>query len=390
MPTGRPDYWYGTALYFEDSPADGEVTRGPTSNWAHDHAANINAHHVPSAGGDIDHADITNVTVAQHHAKYTDAEALTQAQSIIDDTPADGDTTHSPSSNWAFDHKADVSAHHSKYLDAEAVAAVEAIVDDTPVDGATDQPASSNWAFDHNANAAAHHAQYRPEDLENLEMGKDLDADVRIDLNLYTSTSVNPSFAFIRNAGWHGDLLLYNQGQGDIKFYTGATLRLTLLNGGGLTGCWDDTPTNAEVTKGTTSDWAYDHVNNATAHHTLPDVFENRGNVGSWDYTAASFTKDATYRDLDLSSIVGAQACLVLLRVEFQNDTVGEFLGLRENGVADDVSSDHAKVLVANVLHDDVLWVMTDVSGVIEYKASAGGTWATINICVRGWLEKVS
>jgi len=45
MPTGRPDYWYGTALYFEDSPADGEVTRGPTSNWAYDHAHDESAHH---------------------------------------------------------------------------------------------------------------------------------------------------------------------------------------------------------------------------------------------------------------------------------------------------------------------------------------------------------
>jgi len=45
VPTGRPDYWYGTALYFDDSPGDGEVTRGPTCNWAYDHVNDAEAHH---------------------------------------------------------------------------------------------------------------------------------------------------------------------------------------------------------------------------------------------------------------------------------------------------------------------------------------------------------
>jgi hypothetical protein len=44
MPTGRPDYWFGLALYFENDPADGEFSRGPTSNWAFDHAADAEAH----------------------------------------------------------------------------------------------------------------------------------------------------------------------------------------------------------------------------------------------------------------------------------------------------------------------------------------------------------
>ncbi|KKL69429.1 hypothetical protein LCGC14_2115020, partial [marine sediment metagenome] len=62
---GRPDYWYGTALYFDDSPGDGELTRGPTANWAYDHVNNATAHHAAVGGGDIDHADITNVTASR-------------------------------------------------------------------------------------------------------------------------------------------------------------------------------------------------------------------------------------------------------------------------------------------------------------------------------------
>ena len=39
---------------FQDTPSDGELSKGPTSNWAYDHAANASA----------------------HHSRYTDAEAM--------------------------------------------------------------------------------------------------------------------------------------------------------------------------------------------------------------------------------------------------------------------------------------------------------------------------
>ena len=48
----------------EDAPTDGEVGKGPTSNWAFDHNANASA----------------------HHAKYTDAEARTAIGDLFDST----------------------------------------------------------------------------------------------------------------------------------------------------------------------------------------------------------------------------------------------------------------------------------------------------------------
>lgn len=50
------------ALLFEDTPTDGEMTKGPTSNWAYDHANDA----------------------AAHHAKYTDAEARAAINNILD------------------------------------------------------------------------------------------------------------------------------------------------------------------------------------------------------------------------------------------------------------------------------------------------------------------
>jgi len=68
---------------------------------------------------------------------------------VIDDTPADGVTDHSISSNWAYDHVA-AADPHTGYLK-------EADIDDAPVDGETAAPISSNWAFDHNADVTTKH-----------------------------------------------------------------------------------------------------------------------------------------------------------------------------------------------------------------------------------------
>jgi len=43
---------------------------------------------------------------------------------ILEDNPTDNEVGKAPTSNWAFDHKANVAAHHTRYTDAEAKAAV--------------------------------------------------------------------------------------------------------------------------------------------------------------------------------------------------------------------------------------------------------------------------
>lgn len=65
MPVGRPDYWYGQLLVFEEVPTDGRIDAGPTSDWAHDHGVDPSAHHV----------------------RYSDAEALVAMGDKADDNP---------------------------------------------------------------------------------------------------------------------------------------------------------------------------------------------------------------------------------------------------------------------------------------------------------------
>lgn len=104
------------------------------------------------------HGDLTGIGASDHHARYTDEEARdaiaaalvgggdvsisvddgantititcnntdTNTWRPIDDTPVNGVTDESISSNWAYNHTNNASAHHTRYTDAEARSAVEA------------------------------------------------------------------------------------------------------------------------------------------------------------------------------------------------------------------------------------------------------------------------
>ncbi len=48
-----------------------------------------------------------------------------RVQDFLQEVPANNEYNKAPSSNWAFDHKADVDAHHAKYTDLEAQTAVK-------------------------------------------------------------------------------------------------------------------------------------------------------------------------------------------------------------------------------------------------------------------------
>ena len=106
----------------ENPPTEDEAEKAPTSEWAFDHNADADAHHVAPTAGNFNHNDLASIGVDDHHARYTDAEAIAAA-AVYEDAPTNGETGKAPTSNWAYDHDADISAHHVKYTDAEAQSA---------------------------------------------------------------------------------------------------------------------------------------------------------------------------------------------------------------------------------------------------------------------------
>ncbi len=104
-------------------------------NWVVSHAAAIHAKLAEASISDFtDLADVDTVYTGKA-GKYVKVNATEDGldYGLPDDTPVVGELVKPVSSNWAFDHDADVSAHHVKYTDAEAVSAMGALADDNPL-----------------------------------------------------------------------------------------------------------------------------------------------------------------------------------------------------------------------------------------------------------------
>lgn len=113
--------------------------------------------------------------------------------------------------------------------------------------------------------------------------------------------------------------------------------------------------------------------------------YTDRGDPDAVDFTESDFTKDSTWRDLDISGIVGAAQRLVLIQCNVQVNGVAKGFNLREKGNSLAYNIGGWISPVANVLFTYDRWVLTDASGVIQYYAETA-TWTYISLIIRGWV----
>ena len=86
------------------------------------HATGAGKNHIPSGGSSGEFLKYSSSGVAV----WATPSYTTNTWRDIDDTPVNGVTDQSISSNWAYDHANSSTAHHTRYSDSEAVAAVNA------------------------------------------------------------------------------------------------------------------------------------------------------------------------------------------------------------------------------------------------------------------------
>lgn len=123
-----------------------------------------------------------------------------------------------------------------------------------------------------------------------------------------------------------------------------------------------------------------EQLDHATKAHGIYD----RGDPAAFDYLKAALTTDATWRDLDLSAIVPANAKYVLLRTSLESANPGDMIRYRENGNANEINICSCESLRANVERNRMVMVACDANRVIEYNAD-NIAWTTLSIVVRGW-----
>lgn len=114
-------------------------------------------------------------------------------------------------------------------------------------------------------------------------------------------------------------------------------------------------------------------------------AFVDRGDPDAYDFTTGDFTYDNNYQDIDLSGIVGAKACLVLIGLRIKCATTTEYLYWREKGNSNEFNVVHRQIKTANVFINYEVWVQTDATGKIEFKATPG-TYTNMDFVVKGWL----
>ena len=114
------------------------------------------------------------------------------------------------------------------------------------------------------------------------------------------------------------------------------------------------------------------------------DSFVDRGDPTAVDYTLASFTADATWRDKDLSAIVPVGAKSVVFAVRVNDAAVGTKAMFRKNGMTNAINVSTITTQVAATDFYADLIVACDSSRVIEYNIAAA--MDAINLTVKGWF----
>ena len=107
------------------------------------------------------------------------------------------------------------------------------------------------------------------------------------------------------------------------------------------------------------------------------------GSVSAVDWDQGDLTTDGTFRELDCSSIVPANAVAIMFKVEILDDAVGSVFYLRRNG-GNAFVTDHVATQVANVTVRGSMIAACDGDRVVEY-AGSNVTFTTIELTVTGW-----
>ncbi len=281
--------------------------------------------------------------------------------------------THSPSSNWAYDHAADASAHHARYTDAEALTQAETIIDDTPADADLTHSPSSNWAYDHKADAAAHHAKTVSSDIDHGSVGGLADDDHSQYVHISTQRTMTTTLVTLDHSYWRKSSMT---GQNDINFETDRSNNWALR-------IWEGTTYKVIFNLLASGDLELAYGGVKASGHYLSG-YAGCGDKSAWDFAVGNFTRDGAWHDLDLSALAPAGTQVVLLRLYVVSTAASKVLGFRKNGQSSTYNSTTVYSQVGSVgLGLDVI-VEVDSNRIIEYYVQ-DTTWATINVLVKGY-----
>jgi len=110
----------------------------------------------------------------------------------------------------------------------------------------------------------------------------------------------------------------------------------------------------------------------------------HRGEILVPDFQVGDFTIDDEWHDLDLSSILPANAFAFIVAGSFDVDSGAEYIQIRPKGFTGSYTKFKSRSLVINAQHDFHGTIFCNNNQIVEYQISIA-TWATLYFCIRGW-----
>jgi len=112
--------------------------------------------------------------------------------------------------------------------------------------------------------------------------------------------------------------------------------------------------------------------------------FVSRGDAAGADWDETTLITDNTWRDLDCSSVVPADAKAILFRVLMVDNAADSTFRLRKNGYTNAVNISRTVTQVANQVVCADMIVECDSDRIVEFSAE-DVTWVSIDLTIAGW-----
>lgn len=198
-----------------------------------------------------------------------DGKLVINPTGFLENPPTEDEDKKAPTSEWAYDHENAAGAHHSRYTDTESRAAIGNLFN------SSGYPTRNIYmAYKQLTAASGFGIKWGSADDFTFNIHKDLDEPL--------------ARARMQEAGvGYVDFdLMHHNGSVDKPFIHQGTFQAFLAT------LLETSPTEDVTNKAPTSEWAYDHKNDESAHHTkyydkeAVDAFQSR------DYTMEAGTYD--------------------------------------------------------------------------------------------------
>lgn len=120
------------------------------------------------------------------------------------------------------------------------------------------------------------------------------------------------------------------------------------------------------------------------AQNYLTTSFIDRGDPAPWDFQLGDFIRDQTWRELDISAIVPANAKAIAMSVEVQSALIGRQFETRKVGIVWPIAISIIVTQIANERMSQDFICPVDSNQKIEYWVDPD-PWTFLNLTIRGW-----